>query len=141
MSKEVPYTISSFAIDMKISKIKYKLFHLKGFVYIEKYHTEWLKNYITPECWGNKNKKLYYYLDHTFRINLVNDSINIYHFKNQTIGIYGIKLYKKNSNNELYMIMTPHFSKKNRKWFLSKGVWICLFNIMNVCVGMNMCMI
>ena len=65
-------------------------------------------------------------MDHTFRINLLNDNIKIYTFDNHKIALFGTKLYRKNCNetpdNELYVVLLPNLHSQKQKWYMSKGI-------------------
>ena len=124
------YVVSKFKLENE-SEIK-----LKNCLSIMYSHTFAISQIICKEYWGNDCKKLYYYLDYTFRARYHDNMVNTYQFINgNIIGIYCLNLYKSNDIPKKYpLYLVFHFNKnadnRYQRWYLNPGLYslyiICL---------------
>ena len=117
------YTVSQLTTN------KHAQIAMKKYISITHEHTGAIASYIKSEYWGDNNKKLYYYIDYTFRARYYDKKINIYTFNNgngPVIGLYSLNLFKKNDiNNQevLYLVFQPNTdANKYQDWCVYQGM-------------------
>ena len=107
---------------------------MKKFITITYAHTFAMKESIKIENWGYGLKKLYYYIDYTFRARFMDKMVKLYTFNgdcSNIIGIYCLNLFKRNdiqNQDPLYLVFTPnHDESKYQEWCVQPGMLIYFF--------------
>lgn len=116
------YNKSIFSV-LKSRNNKKSNMALKKNVFMSYQHTLNIREYIMDEDWGKFNKRLFSYLDYTFRARLINSQIFKYRFNNGAIiGLFHTALKQRKTQKPLYLVfkLNPELGKK-QEFALTKG--------------------
>jgi len=90
-----------------------KLPHLKQHIYISKEATFALAKYIKYENWGRNNWRLYNYLDYMWRLQLIDNNVKIFKYKDQQRLVFNTGLYSRNKNKIVYLVLVQNILSCN----------------------------